>query len=398
MTFGSRLDDDCCRYLEVRRLGVTQRAIALYLDWDEQRAEAVRKRIDRHKQNQAALKQYYSTATRPGRDVFSLHFPPMSANLEFRGEHDHIAMNEQLTALDQARLRLDDLVIQSRSANAHVAEIEGRISQLQTDIERDGTDAVLDGRALDKSLSKQLDAAIGELKTARHLAKSHQLAVAKVEATVGRLEDELHARRFELFSKAIAGPQSRLDKAVTELMAAAVDVADIAQLHGFQQSHTLVSRGELNDDVLGRLVSVVRTALQAAHFWETYYDNAPKFHQANHPRPFVITQRAIPADPIQQHIHEATAKLVGLNERLQPVMHDMAEADREATVIRYSYRNIGNGFAPPSASDQKEIGRLLRIVEQKMEEEKQIQAARKKLIEEVIPGLNKELHAKRVAA
>ncbi|MCU1339307.1 MAG: hypothetical protein JWO19_4888 [Bryobacterales bacterium] len=400
MTFETRLDDDCLEYLRVRRLRISQRAIALYLGWDENRAEAVRKRIDRHKANQAAHKQYFSTATRAGREVFSLYFPHLTQACpqnEIFGVNIEIVMNEQITALDQARLKLDDLIIQSRSANAHVAEIEGRISELEGDIELDGADAVLNGRALDKSLSKQLDAAIAELKTARHIAKSHQLAVAKLEATVCRLEDEIHARRFEMFSKAVSEPQKRLDKAVIELMSAAIDVTDLCSAHGFAESHVLVSRDDLNDDGLGRLVSVVRTALQAAHYWETFYDNAPTFHKTNHPQPFVVPHRAIPVDPIQQKINAERERLASLNEQFAILRDEQRRADGEADGLRYRTRSVEGGWIPMAPGDRPEFNRLRSIVEAKDAEIKANEAERQKCIQE-IAGLEKQLQQKRFAA
>ncbi len=379
----------------MQRERVSRRRIAAVMGITPGDVDQIRRRIERHEARDPLRRERGVAGTQLYK-LNSFWFPQLEQGLtgtSVSGWTLGIVENDLLSSLNEAKMKLARLEIEGRAARSRVDETETRLSQLRTDTAHDAEMALIEDRPADSKLPKAASAAEAELKTAQQSAKAHAGAVKKQAAIVGKIEDQIAANQYEIFSKAIAEPQKRLDKAVIELMTAAVDVADLASLHGFEQSHILVTRGDLNDDVLSRLVGVVRTGLQAAYFWENAFVNAPKFHKANHQGPFIITQRAIPIDPVAQRINDERARLSSLTEQFCILSGEQWRAEREADGLRYQRRNIEGGYFPLAANDKPEYDRLMSIVGAKTLELKSNEAERQKCIEG-ISKLEKELQQK----
>ena len=388
-------DPDCEAYMALRRQRFPHRYAAAILGWQPDHAECIRKRAERRRSRNTTLPHQGFGRTQTGA-LFSINFAP-SSEIQFSGPKIGLELmtTDFQNELNQAQDRHADLVNQSRSAAASVAEMEVRLSQLHLAAEADDADAVLTGRA-QANWPKQIGAAESELKAARRTAKSIADATTRQALLCERILGQIDARRFEIFSKAIAAPQKRLDAAVLGLMSAASDVQDIAVAHAFYE-HPLVSRDDLNFEMQASLVGLVRAALQAVSYWRIYYDNCPIPHKPENSIPFLIAPAARKRDPLEVQVGDQRALLCELNDKYRLAYYDLNLAEREIDLIKHSLLRIGGVVAAASAAQQKELSRLRQVAEDKAAEVKRIAAARAKAIE-LISALEKQLATKLSAA
>lgn len=375
------LDDDCLKYLAARQGRFTRRRTAAALGWSPTKLDAVRRRLERHIENDPLRKERSITGSRIGK-LDSFWFPQFAdcmTTTSNSGGRISIVTTDLQNALREAQSRHEDLVNQSRAAAVAVNEIETRLAQLRTDAEHDDAEALLLGRA-QNNWPKQISALEGELKAAKRLATSTAGAVAKQSAIVEGLQDQIQASRFDRFSKAIADPQARLDKAVLELMAAAVDVQDIAHQHGFASEHYLITPGDLPEDVQARLISVVRAALQAAHYWSASYTTAPEFHKAAHLIPILVASPAPRLDPIQIQIRAEQVRLTDLTEKYRLTNLAQHAVEQEIHTIFYALRRMSGRIGEATPAEQKRLAELRETAQGKTSELKSIQGERQKII------------------